>query len=31
VAGVALFIVHATRTRKQGRLSATAGGFAVHF
>lgn len=32
VAGVVLFIVHATRTRKQqGRLRAAAGGLAVHF
>lgn len=31
VAGVVLFIVHATRARKQGRVSAAAGGLAVHF
>mgnify|MGYP006870797170 CR=1 FL=1 len=32
IAGVVLFIVHATRTRKQeSRLRATAGGFAVRF
>jgi len=31
VAGIVLFIVHATRARKQGRVSAAAGGLAVRF
>jgi hypothetical protein len=31
VAGIVLFIVHATRARKQGRVSAAAGGLTVRF